>query len=123
MSQPHPEARDPRVGELHLLADVTWNGTPVHGGRSHALLAALADAHGRPLGEHELVDRVWGLDEAPANPSKALQVVVSRTRSQTAPGVLQRVGGGYRLGLASASVDVLALRHDVAAATSAEETR
>ena len=44
MSQPHPEGRDPRVGELHLLGEVTWHGAPVHGGRTHALLAALVDA-------------------------------------------------------------------------------
>ena len=118
MSQPHPEARDPRV-ELHLLTEVTWRGAPVHGGRTHALLAALVDAHGRTVGEHALVDEVWG-EDPPANPSKALQVVVSRTRSQTAPGVVDRAGGGYRLGLDAAAVDALALRAATEAALAAE---
>ena len=119
MSQPHPEGRDPRV-ELHLLAEVTWHGAPVHGGRTHALLAALAEAHGRPVGEHALVAEVWGEDTPPANPAKALQVVVSRTRTQTSPLVVERAGGGYRLGLDATGVDATALRHDVAAATAAE---
>ena len=99
MSQPHPEGRDPRVGELHLLGEVTWHGAPVHGGRTHALLAALVEAAGRTVGERALVDEVWGADQPPANPAKALQVVVSRTRAQTAPEVVERAAGGYRLGL------------------------
>ncbi len=120
MSQPHPEGRDPRVGELHLLGEVTWHGTPVHGGRTHALVAALAAASGRTVGERALVDEVWGTDQPPANPAKALQVVVSRTRAQTAPEVVERAAGGYRLGLDPTAVDALALRHEVDAATAAE---
>ena len=120
MSQPHPEGRDPRVGELHLLGEVTWHGAPVHGGRTHALLASLVDAAGRTVGERALVDDVWGPDQPPANPSKALQVVVSRTRSQTSPDAVERAGGGYRLGLDAPAVDALALRNDVAAAAAAE---
>ena len=120
MSQPHPQGRDPRVGELHLLGEVTWRGAPVHGGRTHALLAALVDAAGRSVGERALVGEVWGPDRTPANPAKALQVVVSRTRSQTAADVVERTEGGYRLGLGSSAVDALALRHDVAAAATAE---
>src|SRR6478736_1306539 len=120
MSQPHPEGRDPRVSELHLLGEVTWHGAPVHGGRTHALLASLADAAGRTVGEHALVDDIWGPDQPPANPSKALQVVVSRTRSQTSPDAVERAGGGYRLGLDAAAVDALTLRDDVVAAAAAE---
>ena len=99
---------------------MTWHGAPVHGGRTHALLAALAEAHGRPVGEHALVAEVWGEDTPPANPAKALQVVVSRTRTQTSPLVVERAGGGYRLGLDATGVDATALRHDVAAAAAAE---
>ncbi len=120
MSQPHPEGRDPRAGELHVLAEVTWRGVPVHGGRTHALLAALVDAAGRTVGERALVDEVWGPDQPPVNPAKALQVVVSRTRAQTAPEVVERDSGGYRLGLAPTAVDALVLRLRVAAATAAE---
>ena len=120
MSQPHPEGRDARVPELQLLGEVSWRARPVHGGRSHALLAALVAASGHAVGESTLVDEVWGPDQPPANPAKALQVVVSRTRAQTAPEVVERASGGYRLGLDAASVDLLALRRDVAAATAAE---
>ena len=67
-----------------------------------------------------LVDEVWGADQPPANPAKALQVVVSRTRAQTAPEVVERAAGGYRLGLDPMTVDVLALRHEVSEATAAE---
>ena len=105
---------------LHLLDDVTWRGTAVHGGRSHALLAALVAAEGRAVGERPLVDLVWGPDAAPANPAKALQVVVSRTRAQTGPDVVERSAGGYRLGLGAADVDLLALRRDVGQASTAE---
>jgi predicted ATPase len=120
MPQPHVVDGDPPAGELQLLGEVSWCGIPVHGGRTHALLAALVEAHGRALGERTLVDEVWGPDRAPANPAKALQVVVSRTRAQTAPGVVERASGGYRLGLPTASVDALSLRDDVAAAAAAE---
>ena len=110
MAQPHPEGRDPRAGELQLLAEVTWRGLPVHGGRTHALLAALVESAGRTVGERALVDEVWGTDRPPANPAKALQVVVSRTRAQTAPEVVERAAGGYRLGLDPTAVDALAQR-------------
>ena len=46
MSQPHAEDGDPPAGELRLLGEVSWCGSPVHGGRTHALLAALVQAHG-----------------------------------------------------------------------------
>lgn len=120
MAQPHPQARDPRGPALRLLDEVTWHGSPVHGRRSHALLAALVEASGRAVGEQALVEQVWGPDSEPENPTKALQVVVSRTRAQSAPEVVQRVGNGYRLGLEPAAVDALALWHDVAASTAAE---
>src|SRR6188508_837681 len=120
MVQPDPDEPAPGARELHLLADVTWRGQAVHGGRAQALLAALVDAGGRAVGERPLVEQVWGEDATPANPGKALQVVVSRTRSETAPEVVARAGGGYRLGLDPASVDVLAVRRELADASAAE---
>ena len=71
---------------LRLLDEVSYDGHPVAGERSQALLAALAVAGGRAVAEGDLVEAVWGAD-VPANPAKALQVVVSRTRSQTAADV------------------------------------
>ncbi len=111
---------DERVA-LGLLGRLTWHGRPLPGERSHALLAALALDREGGLGDQRLVAEVWG-DEAPANPVKALQVVVSRLRSQTEPGIVQRTAQGYRLGLDPGEVDALALRALVSAAREAEAT-
>ncbi len=105
--------------DLRLLDEVSWQGTPMPGGRTHALLAVLVAAGGQ-VSEERLVDEVWGPDDVPANPAKALQVVVSRVRSQTAPEVVARTDHGYRLGLAPAAVDALALRDAVVGARDAE---
>ena len=69
--------------DLRLLDEVS--GAPRCRAAAHALLAALVAAGGQ-VTEERLVDEVWGPDDVPANPAKALQVVVSRARSQTAPG-------------------------------------
>jgi DNA-binding SARP family transcriptional activator len=105
--------------ELRLLDEVSWQGSPLSGGRTHALLAALVAAGGQ-VSEERLVEEVWGLDAEPANPAKALQVVVSRVRSQTAPGVVSRTDHGYRLGLGPDAVDALTLRDAVVGAREAE---
>ncbi|WP_193614508.1 winged helix-turn-helix domain-containing protein, partial [Nocardioides lijunqiniae] len=94
---------------LALLDAVTWRGAPVTGERAHALLAALAAAGGRAVGDATLVERVWGADERPAVPGKALQVVVSRVRAQTAPDAVRRTEQGYALGLPGHDVDALEL--------------
>ena len=97
------------VLRLRVLDEVSWDGRPVPGERTHALLRALVEAGSRGLGEHALVEEVWAGDE-PANPTKALQVVVSRARSATAPDAIERTAYGYRLALAPAEVDAWALR-------------
>ena len=94
---------------LTLLDEVTWEGRPVPGERTHALLRALADAGRRGLSDERLVDDIWG-DDTPANPGKALQVVVSRARAATDPEAIERTPRGYRLALAEADVDAWALR-------------
>ncbi|WGL50500.1 BTAD domain-containing putative transcriptional regulator [Nocardioides sp. BP30] len=96
---------------LRVLDEVTWDGNPVPGERTHALLRALVDAGGRGLGERALVEEVWA-DDAPVNPTKALQVVVSRARAATAAEVIERTPQGYRLTLAPAEVDAWSLRPD-----------
>ena len=67
---------------LSLLADVRWRGRPVVGERPQALLAALSS--GRTVRTEDLVQQVWS-DDVPANPAKALQVLVSRTRAACGP--------------------------------------
>ncbi|TDD05956.1 transcriptional regulator [Nonomuraea deserti] len=93
---------------LILLDGVRWRGARVVGDRAHTLLAVLA-LHGRAgASDERLVEELWP-DEAPANPTKALQVVVSRTRAATRADVVVRVQRGYRLGLAADQVDALLL--------------
>lgn len=78
------------------------------GFRAQTLLAVLA-THGRSgVRDERLIEELWP-DEAPANPAKALQVVVSRTRAATHADVVVRVPRGYRLGLAADQVDALLL--------------
>ncbi|HET6870708.1 MAG TPA: BTAD domain-containing putative transcriptional regulator [Solirubrobacteraceae bacterium] len=93
---------------LSLLEDVRWRGESVVGDRPRALLAALAASAGRPVRAEELIELIWG-DEAPANATKSLQVLVSRTRSACGADAIVRDGIGYRLGIAPAEVDSLRL--------------
>jgi predicted ATPase/DNA-binding SARP family transcriptional activator len=93
---------------LTLLDDVRWRGAVVVGDRPQALLAALAAGGGRTVRAEDLVELVWG-DEAPANATKSLQVLVSRTRSACGPDVIVRDGVGYRLGIEPGEVDSVRL--------------
>lgn len=102
---------------LRLLGPPSWQGAPLVGARPRALLAALV-LDPRGLSTAQLVEQVWE-DEPPATPAKALQVIVSRLRSATAPEVVELTETGYRLGLAPEEVDVLALGLQVAAAREA----
>jgi predicted ATPase/DNA-binding SARP family transcriptional activator len=102
---------------LTLLDGVRWYGEPVVGERPQALLAALALA-GRAVRAEHLVAQVWG-DEVPANPAKALQVLVSRTRTTCSTEAVLTEGDGYRLGLASTEVDAWLLRDRTRAARDA----
>jgi predicted ATPase/DNA-binding SARP family transcriptional activator len=97
------------VIRLQVLDDVSWDGRAVPGERTHALLRALVEAGPRGLGERALVEEIWA-DDPPANPTKALQVVVSRARAATAPDAIERTAYGYRLTLPATSVDAWALR-------------
>ncbi|MFF4415629.1 BTAD domain-containing putative transcriptional regulator [Streptosporangium sp. NPDC001559] len=89
---------------LTLLDGVRWEGRPLAGDRAHALLAVLV-LHGKAgVSDDHLVRELWW-EDPPANPVKALQVVVSRTRSATGPDVVVRTAHGYRLGLSADQVD------------------
>jgi predicted ATPase len=69
----------------------------------------LVEAGPRGLSEGALLDAVWE-DDLPATGHKALQVLVSRVRSLTAPEVVERTATGYRLGLGVDDVDLWAAR-------------
>ncbi|MBX6168206.1 MAG: AAA family ATPase [Thermobispora bispora] len=81
--------------DLRLLGDARWQDRPLVGARVQALLAALVLA-GRTVSAERLIAEVWGVDE-PANPVKALQVLVSRARSIVGAQTLTTEDGGYRL--------------------------
>jgi predicted ATPase/DNA-binding SARP family transcriptional activator len=93
---------------LNLLDGVSWRGQAIPGDRVASLLAALA---GRPEGvpDTRLIALIWGDDE-PANPTKALQVLVSRARTTLGADAVERYDGGYRLGVPPDDVDALLLR-------------
>ncbi len=112
--------RGTRDAGLTLLDEVRWWGEPLRGERTHALLAALALAGDRAVGADTLVDQIWGPADAPANPAKGLQVLVSRTRAQTDHDVVVHAARGYRLGLADELVDALRLSRHLAAARAAQ---
>ncbi len=76
------------------------------GERPQALLAALAVGGGQAVASERLAEVVWG-DKEPGNAGKALQVLISRTRSQCGPDAVVRDGHGYRLGVPPEQVDAL----------------
>lgn len=93
---------------LVLLDGVRWRGVRVVGDRAQTLLAVLAMCGRAGVGDERLVEELWP-GEAPANPTKALQVVVSRTRAATCADAVVRIPRGYRLGLPAGQVDALLL--------------
>lgn len=96
---------DPR---LKLLSTVSWCSRPIPGERLRVLLRALAEAGPRGLSADALIDAIWA-DDPPDHPSKALQILVSRTRTHTTAEAIERTTTGYRLALPSDDIDLWAL--------------
>ncbi|GAA0223283.1 BTAD domain-containing putative transcriptional regulator [Actinomadura nitritigenes] len=94
--------------ELALLSRVSCRGRDITGPRLRDLLALLAGEHRTGLSAARLVEGLWP-DERPENPAKALQVVVSRARSQLGSDVIVSTPSGYRLGLDEPAVDASAV--------------
>ncbi|MDL4821280.1 ATP-binding protein [Actinomadura opuntiae] len=94
--------------ELALLSRVSCRGRDVTSPRLRDLLALLAAEPRTGLGVNRLVEGLWP-DGRPENPGKALQVVVSRARSQLGPDVIASTPSGYRLGLDESAVDASAV--------------
>ncbi|CRK55838.1 Signal transduction response regulator / Disease resistance domain-containing protein / Tetratricopeptide repeat-containing protein [Alloactinosynnema sp. L-07] len=78
------------------------------GERSQTLLAELVRHSRDGVSDERLVAELWP-DALPSHPTKALQVVVSRTRAATDTHVITRSSNGYRLGIAPDQVDALKL--------------
>ncbi|GAA4692040.1 hypothetical protein GCM10023215_31340 [Pseudonocardia yuanmonensis] len=100
---------------LTLLPRVAVDGVAVPGDRPAALLAALAADLPAGCSTGRLVAELWP-DDPPADPAKALQVVVSRVRARIGPELIATTPTGYRLALDAADVDAAALLRYAAAA-------
>jgi predicted ATPase/DNA-binding SARP family transcriptional activator len=96
------------VIELVLLSRVAFRDNDITSPRIRALLALLADDLRTGCGAARLVGGLWP-DEQPANPTKALQVVVSRARALLGADVIVSTPTGYRLALAEDQVDAAAV--------------
>ncbi|MEO3925198.1 BTAD domain-containing putative transcriptional regulator [Micromonosporaceae bacterium B7E4] len=94
--------------DLVLLSRVSFRGREIAGPRLQGLIALLAADLRTGCGTGRLVDGLWP-DEQPENPPKALQILVSRARSQLGADVVVRTPTGYRLTLTEDQVDSAAV--------------
>lgn len=98
--------------ELVLLSGVSYRGQEITGPRLRGLLALLAGELRVGCGTARLVEGLWSPErpeEWPANPSRALAVLVSRARAQLGAEVIARTATGYRLALGEDEVDASAV--------------
>jgi len=102
--------------ELVLLARVSYRGQEISAPRLRGLVALLAGDLRRGASTARLVEGLWP-DERPENPTKALQVVISRARAQLGADLIASTPSGYRLALGEEQVDSSAvlLRAEAAA--------
>jgi predicted ATPase/DNA-binding SARP family transcriptional activator len=101
--------------DLLLLSHVSYRGQEIAGRRLRGLLALLAGDLRTGCGTARLVDGLWP-EEQPENPTKALQVLVSRARAQLGSGLIASTPTGYRLALSDDQVDSSAVLLHAAAA-------
>ncbi|MFG2719767.1 ATP-binding protein [Streptomyces sp. NPDC048416] len=94
--------------ELTLLTRVAYRGQEVTAPRLRGLLALLAEDLKSGCSTGRLVEGLWS-EELPERPGKAVQVLVSRVRSQLGPDVIASTPAGYRIALADNQVDSSAL--------------
>jgi predicted ATPase/DNA-binding SARP family transcriptional activator len=101
--------------ELVLLSRVAYRGEEIGASGMRGLLALLAGEPRTGCGTARLVDGLWG-DEQPEHPTKALQVLVSRTRARLGADVILSTPAGYLLALGEDQVDASAVLVEAAAA-------
>ncbi|WP_438293010.1 ATP-binding protein [Streptomyces sp. HUAS TT7] len=94
--------------ELTLLTRVAYRGQEVTAPRLRGLLALLAEDLRAGCSTGRLVEGLWP-EEQPERPGKAVQVLVSRARSQLGAELIASTPTGYRLALAEEQVDSSAL--------------
>lgn len=104
-----------------------YGGEEIDLGRpqQRALLAVLLDAGGRTVAHGVLAEGVWGAAATPADPRKALQLLVYRLRSAFRPHLpetpIVRIGDGYALRVPGAWTDTGEWRRLVGEAEAAAE--
>ncbi|GAA3259034.1 hypothetical protein GCM10010532_110250 [Dactylosporangium siamense] len=103
------------VPDLVLLSRIAFRDREIAGPRLQGLIALLAGDLQTGCGVGRLVDGLWP-DEQPENPPKALQILVSRARSQLGADIVVRTVTGYRLALTEDQVDSSAVLVRAAAA-------
>ncbi|MGY0230913.1 ATP-binding protein [Longispora urticae] len=101
--------------ELILLSGVALRGQEITGPRLRGLLALLATDLRAGVDSARLIDGLWP-EDGPENPTKALQVLVSRARSQFGADLIASTPTGYRLTLRPDQVDAAALEAHASAA-------
>jgi predicted ATPase/DNA-binding SARP family transcriptional activator/tetratricopeptide (TPR) repeat protein len=106
--------------ELTLLSRVAYCDQEVTSPRLRGLLALLAGDLRTGCSAARLVDGLWP-HEQPQNPTKALQVLVSRVRAQLGADVIASTPTGYRLALSEDRVDTSAVL--LSASASARHSR
>ncbi|WP_320773178.1 ATP-binding protein [Streptomyces sp. CRN 30] len=102
--------------ELILLSEVACRGREITAPRLRGLLALLAAEPRTGCSTGRLVAGLWP-DEQPERPGKAVQVLVSRLRSQLGADLIASTPTGYRLALDETLIDAAALAlHESASA-------
>ncbi|CAM3739431.1 BTAD domain-containing putative transcriptional regulator [Kibdelosporangium persicum] len=94
--------------DLLLLPRVAYRGKEITGPRMRTLFALLAADLRTGCSASRLVQELWW-DERPEYPGKALQILVSRARSQLGAGLIASTPHGYRLALSEDQVDTSAV--------------
>ncbi|TXS46251.1 AfsR/SARP family transcriptional regulator [Streptomyces sp. uw30] len=95
--------------ELTLLTSVSHRGREITAPRLRGLLALLAGEPRAGCGTGRLVAGLWP-DEQPENPTKALQILVSRARSLLGGETIASTPTGYRIALREDQVDAWAVQ-------------
>ncbi|MEV6763902.1 BTAD domain-containing putative transcriptional regulator, partial [Streptomyces sp. NPDC051105] len=105
--------------ELTLLPQVVCRGREITAPRLRGLLALLAEDLRGGCSTGRLVEGLWA-EELPERPGKAVQILVSRLRSQLGAELIVSTPTGYRLALDETQVDSSALLlHEAAGAARA----
>ena len=110
-----------RLVDVHvrLLGSLeVWDGTAarkIGGTKERTLLTLLALHAGRAVSVDAIADALWG-DDPPPSATKGIPILVTRLRKVLAaapavPIVIDRVGDGYRLTMATGAVDSALAEH------------